>query len=146
MDTPPVPCVKTHWPAFRALPSSPYSPFHAVRPAHVNVAASSKLNPSGIFTKPFSSNAPYCLSVPCTTPPRPVWIVCELREPPRCPWLKSVTTLSPFLKRVVFSPTATTVPAPSEQGMMEGATPKGYLPLVLLILLVLNMYLEIAFW
>jgi hypothetical protein len=46
----------------------------------------------------------------------PVLTVFEVREPTRWPRLKSVTTLSPFWKRVTFDPTVTTSPALSGPG------------------------------
>jgi len=64
METPPVPCVNTQSPAFKAFVSSPYSAFHAVSPAHDSVAASMKLSPSGMATNPFSLKEPYSLNVP----------------------------------------------------------------------------------
>lgn len=73
MLTPPVPCVKTVSPGFKAFPSSPYNAFHAVTAAHGSVLPCLKSNVVGILTKPDSSNAPYCLRVPSIPPPSPLF-------------------------------------------------------------------------
>ena len=72
MLTPPVPCVKTVSPGFNPFPSSPYNAFHAVTAAHGSVLPCLKSKVIGILTKPDSSNAPYCLSVPSIPPPSPL--------------------------------------------------------------------------
>lgn len=116
METPPVPWVKTTWPAFSGLPSRPKSAFQAVTAAQDKVAASWKLKVQGISTKPSWSKTLYSVRVPSKTPPRPVAAEGMVNEAAWCPWLKRVTTLSPTLNLVTLGPTATTSPAPSEPG------------------------------
>ncbi len=128
MLTPPVPCVKTVSPGFNLFPSIPYNPFQAVTAAHGSVLPCLKSKVVGILTKPDSSNAPYCLRVPSIPPPSPLLRSARCMGPAMWVWLKSVRTRSPFWKRVTRGPVATTVPAPSEAGMMGRSIGKPYLP------------------
>jgi hypothetical protein len=61
-DTPPLPRVRTVWPGPAIAPL--VTEFHAVRPAHGNVAASSQVRCCGTATAHCSSSTAYSVSMP----------------------------------------------------------------------------------
>jgi hypothetical protein len=130
MLTPPVPCVTTVSPGFKARIPCPYSAFQAVRAAQLNVLACFKSRLAGTATRPSSPKTPYWRNVPSSIPPSACSRSAVVHVPARRVWKKRVTTLSPTWKRLTREPTASTIPAPSEPGTTGLRVGSAYWPLL----------------
>src|SRR6202521_5941388 len=126
IETPPVPCSRTVWPAM-TLPCSTMA-CQAVTPAQGNVAPSSSDRGAGIFTTPSSSSTTYSASMPSMLPPSAFACTSGGASPPDQRWKKQPATLSPTFTRVTPPPTSTTSPAPSESGTILSRTGIRYAP------------------
>src|ERR1700724_1535271 len=102
IETPPVPCIRTVWPAM-TLPCSTKA-CHAVTAPQGNVAPSSTDRGAGIFTTPSSSSTTYSASMPSMLPPRALACTSGGASPPDQRWKKQPATLSPTFTRVTPAP------------------------------------------
>ena len=115
IDTPPVPWVKTTSPG--RMRASTIRARQAVRAAQGRVAAWAMVQPLGNRVKAVAGMATYSAANPSALSPGTPIIRSSFGPPAGQLGKKVDSTLSPTLKRVTPSPTATTSPAPSDMGM-----------------------------
>ena len=113
-ETPPVPCVRTTEPGLTAPCST--TAVHAVSAAQGNVAAVSVETDGGRGASADSAIVIASRRTPSPGPPSALVSFAISGSPAIQPGKKEITTLSPGLTRAHPGPTASTVPAPSEQG------------------------------